>query len=153
MKHEDLTERIIGVFYAVYNELGYGFLESVYEHAMAIALREAGFNVVQQPPISVHFRGQTIGEFRADLLVNDEVIVELKAARAIEKAHEAQVMNYLRATKIEVGLLMNFGPNPDFKRFIFDNDRKASRGLTRMNTDQKETRRIDGRRTLLRNGL
>ena len=138
MKHEDLTEKIIGVFYAVYNELGHGFLESVYEHAMAIALREAGFQVVQQAPISVHFRGQTIGEFRADLLVNDEVIVELKAARAIEKAHEAQLMNYLRATKIEVGLLMNFGPNPDCKRFIFDNDRKMSRGLTRMNTDQNE---------------
>ena len=137
MKHEDLTEKIIGVFYTVYNELGHGFLESVYEQAMAIALREAGFHVVQQAPISVHFRGQTIGEFRADLLIEDKVIVELKAARAIEKAHEAQVMNYLRATKIEVGLLMNFGPRPEFKRFIFDNDRKMSRGLTRMNTDQK----------------
>ena len=83
--------------------------------------------VIQQAPISVYFRGQLVGDFRADLLVNDEVIVELKAARAIESAHEAQLMNYLRATRIEVGLLMNFGPKAEFRRFIFDNDRKNRR--------------------------
>ena len=127
MKHEGTTEKIIGVFYDVYNELGHGFLESVYEESMAIALREAGHQVIQQAPISVHFRGQVVGDFRADLLVNNEVIVELKAARAIESAHEAQLMNYLRATRIEVGLLMNFGPKAEFKRFIFDNDRKDHR--------------------------
>jgi GxxExxY protein len=127
MKHEGITETIIGVFYDVYNELGHGFLESVYEESMSIALREAGHHVMQQAPISVYFRGQVVGDFRADLLVNDEVIVELKAARAIESAHEAQLMNYLRATRIEVGLLMNFGPKAEFKRFIFDNDRKDHR--------------------------
>ncbi|MGD1102778.1 MAG: GxxExxY protein [Terriglobia bacterium] len=125
MKHEEITERIIGVFYEVYNELGHGFLESVYEQSMAIALSEAGLQVVRQAPITVHFRGQVVGDFRADLLVNNQVIVELKAARAIERAFEAQVMNYLRATKVEVGLLMNFGPKPEFKRFIYDNERKG----------------------------
>jgi GxxExxY protein len=127
MKHQEITEKIIGVFYEVYNELGHGFLESVYEQSMAIALSEAGLQVVQQAPIAVHFRGRMVGDFRADLLVNNQVIVELKAARAIESAHEAQLMNYLRATKIEVGLLINFGPKPEFKRFIYDNDRKARR--------------------------
>lgn len=122
-----ITEKIIGVFYEVYNELGHGFLESVYEASMAIALREAGVHVVQQAPVTVYFRGQLVGDFRADLLVGDEVIVELKAARAIESAHEAQLMNYLRATRIEVGLLMNFGPKAEFKRFVFDNDRKERR--------------------------
>jgi GxxExxY protein len=127
MKHQETTEKIIKVFYAVYNELGHGFLESVYEQAMAIALREEGLPVKQQAPATVYFRGQLVGEFRADLLVNDAVIVELKASRAIEPVHEAQLMNYLRATNIEVGLLMNFGPKPEFKRFIFDNERKARR--------------------------
>jgi len=127
MKHKETTEKIIGVFYDVYNELGHGFLESVYEESMAIALREAGQQVIQQAPITVYFRGQVVGDFRADLLINDEVIVELKAARAIESMHEAQLMNYLRATRIEVGLLMNFGPKAEFKRFIFDNDRKDHR--------------------------
>jgi GxxExxY protein len=127
MKHQEITEKIIGAFYEVYNELGHGFLESVYEQSMAIALCEAGLQVVRQAPITVHFRGQMVGDFRADLLVNNQVIVELKAARAIESAFEAQLMNYLRATKVEIGLLMNFGPKPGFKRFIFDNERKSER--------------------------
>lgn len=127
MKHKETTEKIIGVFYDVYNELGNGFLESVYEASMAIALHEAGQHVIQQAPIAVYFRGQLVGDFRADLLVNNEVIIELKAARAIESAHEAELMNYLRTTRIEVGLLMNFGPKAEFKRFIFDNDRKDRR--------------------------
>jgi GxxExxY protein len=86
MKHEETTEKIIGVFYEVYNELGHGFLESVYAQSMAIALSEAGLQVLQQAPITVRFRGQIVGDFRADLLVNNSVIVELKAARAIENA-------------------------------------------------------------------
>jgi GxxExxY protein len=125
MKHQEITEKIIGVFYEVYNELGPGFLESVYEQSMAIALSEAGLQVVKQAPITVHFRGQVVGDFRADLLVNNQVIVELKAAHVIERIFEAQLMNYLRATRVEVGLLMNFGPKPEFKRFIFDNERKG----------------------------
>jgi GxxExxY protein len=90
-------------------------------------MSEAGLQVVQQAPIAVHFRGQLVGDFRPDLLVNNQVIVELKAARAIESTYEAQIMNYLRATNVEVGLLMNFGPKPEFKRFIYDNERKARR--------------------------
>jgi GxxExxY protein len=127
MKHQEITEKIIGVFYEVYNELGHGFLESVYEQAMVIALSEAGLPVVQRAPITVYFHGQLVGDFRADLLVNNQVIVKLKAARALESAYEAQLMNYLRATNIEIGLLMNFGPKPEFKRFIYDNERKARR--------------------------
>jgi GxxExxY protein len=118
-------QRIIGVFYDVYNELGHGFLESVYENAVAIALRQAGLAALQQAPITVRFRGQTVGYFRADLLVQDAVIVELKAASGIEPAHEAQLLSYLRATEIEVGLLLNFGPKPQFKRLVFANERKS----------------------------
>jgi GxxExxY protein len=130
MKYQDVTEKIIGVFYEVYNELGHGFLESVYEQAMMIALSEAGLHVDRQLPINVHFRGQVVGEFRADIVVNNQVIVEIKAARAIESAYEAQIMHYLRATDVEIGLLMNFGPKPEFKRFIYDNERKNERPIT-----------------------
>lgn len=126
-KHGQITSRVIKVFYDVYNELGHGFLESVYERAMCVALREAGLRVIAQHPISVNFRGQSIGEFIADLIVEDCVLIELKAARALDTSHEAQTLNYLRATDIEVGLLMNFGPKPEFKRLLFDNDRKAAR--------------------------
>ncbi len=129
MKHQEITEKIIRVFYEVYNELGQGFLESVYEKAMMIALSEAGLAVAEQQPITVRFRGEIVGEFRADLLVNNLIIVELKAARTIESAFAAQVLNYLRATDIEIGLLMNFGPQPEFKRFIYDNERKKERPM------------------------
>ncbi len=123
-KHRELTEKIIGVFYGVYNELGHGFLESVYENAMTIALRASGLRSVQQAPVTVRFRGQIVGDFRADLLIEDAIIVELKAALGIDPAHEAQLLNYLRATEIEVGLLLNFGPKPQFKRLAFANERK-----------------------------
>lgn len=115
---EELTGRIIGVFYDVYNELGPGFLESVYERAMGIALAEAGLAVEQQAPIGVSFRGQVVGEFRADLLVERRVLIELKACRALEPAHDAQMLHYLKATGVPVGLLMNFGPKAVFKRFV-----------------------------------
>ncbi len=124
LKERDLTARVIGVFYEVYNELGHGFLESVYEGALEIALRQAGLGVLRQSPIEVRFRGIVVGEFRADLIVEGRVVVELKAAKSIDPAHEAQVLNYLRATPIEVGLLLNFGPKPEFKRFAYDNARK-----------------------------
>jgi GxxExxY protein len=124
LKHKSTTELIIRTFYDVYNELGPGFLESVYENSMAIALRAAGLEVRQQVPIPVYFRGELVGEFKSDLLVEQEVIVELKAARALDSAHEAQILNELRATPVEVGLLMNFGPKPDFKRFAYENSRK-----------------------------
>ena len=112
-KHRDLTEKIIGVFYAVYNELGHGFLESVYEQALALALVQAGLNVQRQVPVVVWFRGQKIGDFRADMLV-EGLVLELKAARTIDQAHEKQLLNYLRATDVEVGLLLNFGLGPNF---------------------------------------
>lgn len=118
-KHRELTQKIIGIFYDVYNELGHGFLESVYENAIAIALKQAGLLAVQQTPITVRFREQIVGDFRADLLIESAVIVELKAASGIDPAHEAQLLNYLRATEIEVGLLLNFGPKPQFKRLVF----------------------------------
>lgn len=126
MKHAQVTERIIGVFYEVYNELGHGFLESVYENAMVIALRQKGLEVEQQYQTPVWFRGNKIGAFCADLLVEGKIIVELKAVRSIDPSHEAQLLNYLRATEIEVGLLFNFGIKPEMKRRIYDNPRKKS---------------------------
>ncbi len=105
LKHKELTETIIGVFYEVYNELGHGFLESVHERAFEVALTSKGLNVLRQIQVPVWFRGQKVGDFVADVLVNKSVLLELKAARTLDSAHEAQLLNYLRATEIEVGLL------------------------------------------------
>lgn len=126
--HSEVTKQIIGTFYEVYNELGHGFLESVYENSLAIALREQGFEVVQQVSIPVYFRGNKVGDFEADILVNQIVILELKAARTIDPAHIAQLLHYLKATQIEVGLLFNFGPRAEFKRVVFGNERKSGGG-------------------------
>ena len=131
-KHGEITQKIIRVFYEVYNELGHGFLESVYEKSLQIALTSAGAKAQTQIEIPVSFRGQCVGKFTADLLVDDCVLVELKAARTLDSSHEAQLLNYLRATDIEVGLLLNFGFKPEFKRLVFDNPRKASRGNPRL---------------------
>jgi len=129
LKHAELTDKIIGVYYDVYNELGYGFLESVYEESMATALREAGLRVERQVAVPVLFRGHQVGDFRADLLVEHKIILELKAARTLDRSHEAQLLHYLRATEIEIGLLLNFGekPQPQFRRLLFDNQRKKIR--------------------------
>lgn len=143
-KHQELTKEIIGLFYQVYNELGYGFLESVYENAMAVALREAGLRAVQQLPITVRFRGQNVGDFRPDLLVEDAVIVELKAASGVDSVHEAQLLNYLRATSIEVGLLFNFGPKPQFKRLVLANERKVN---PQINADERGSRTNEFKQT------
>ena len=123
-KYSDLTEQIIGIFYEVYNELGFGFLEKVYEEAMAVALRERAIHFQQQGPIPVRFHGQTIGSYDADLVVNKVVLVELKACKSLDPAHEAQLLHYLRSTEIEVGLLLNYGPRPQVKRLAFENERK-----------------------------
>jgi GxxExxY protein len=123
-KYSELTEQIIGVFYEVYNELGFGFLEKVYEEAMALALKERGLAVQQQVPVPVWFHGQAIGTYDADLVVNGIVLLELKACRALDSSHEAQLLHYLRSTEIEVGLLLNFGPRPQVRRFAFENERK-----------------------------
>jgi GxxExxY protein len=123
-KHDDLTQKIIGVFYDVYNELGCGFLESVYCEAMRLALGQAGLKVQTEMPIPVWFRGELVGVFRADLVVNDVVLIELKACEALVREHESQTLHYLRATEIEVALLMNFGPKPQFKLLVMDNELK-----------------------------
>ena len=115
--HEGLTRTVIGCGFEVINELGAGFLESVYERAMLVALSEAGLNAKSQVVVGVCFRGRQVGEFFADLLVEDKVIVELKCAASILPIHEAQVINYLKATGINVGLILNFGnPKMQFRR-------------------------------------
>ena len=126
LKHADITDKILHAFFkVVYPELGYGFLEKVYENAMKIALSDAGLQVQQQAPIPVYFQGNLIGDYSADLLVANAVIVELKAISRLMPEHEAQLLNYLRATPYEVGLLLNFGPKPEFCRKAFNNDRKT----------------------------
>ena len=118
LQYGEITEKIIGCAFEVINELGTGFLESVYEKAMAIALEERGFRVQCQQPLQVHFRQRIVGDFYADLVVEGKVIVELKAVKAIAPEHQAQIINYLKATGIEVGLLINFGnPKREYKRF------------------------------------
>jgi len=123
-KHGEITQKIIGVFYEVYNELGHGFLESVYHRSLLLALQSVGLNVSSRVDIPVWFRGSEVGHFQADILVEQCVLLELKAARTLESAHRAQLLNYLRATEIEVGLLLNFGEKPEVKRLIFDNSKK-----------------------------
>ena len=126
-KHGEITQKIIRVFYEVYNELGHGFLESVYEKSLEVALNSMELKVCRQIEIPVRFRGHRVGDFTADMLVENCVLLELKAARSLDTSHTAQLLNYLRATDIEVGLLLDFGLKPEFKRLIFDNPRKSIR--------------------------
>ena len=116
---KDLTDRVLGAFYDVYNALGHGFLESVYENALVLTLEESGLAVARQYPIEINFKGRCIGEFRADLIIERSLIIEIKAQQNLTPVHEAQLLNYLKATKIPVGLLLNFGPRPQFKRRVF----------------------------------
>ncbi len=125
-RHLEITRRIVGVFFEVYGELGYGFLESVYRAAMTMALREGGIAVEAEMALQARFRGRSIGAFRADLLVENAVLVELKAARGIDPTHIAQLLNYLRCTALETGLILNFGPRPQIRRLIFTNDCKST---------------------------
>lgn len=122
--HEELTKTIIKTFYEVYNELGYGFLEKVYQNSLYLELKNKGLKVEAQKRIAVFYKGTEVGEYYADLIVEDRIILELKAADYIVKDFENQILNYLRATDCEVGLLLNFGKKPEFKRKIFENDRK-----------------------------
>ena len=122
---KELTYEIIGVFYDVYNELGHGFLESVYQKSLGLALQTAGLQACWPIAIPVWFPGQQVGYFEGDMLVEKSVLLELKAVRALDGSHQAQLLNYLRATDIEVGLLLNFGVKPEVKRLLFDNSRKA----------------------------
>jgi GxxExxY protein len=125
-KHSQLTEQIIGAFFNVYNALGYGFLEKVYENALVLELRKVGLKAEPQQKILVYYDGQEVGDYFVDIMVNEAVIVELKAVRQLLREHEAQLLNYLKATEIEVGLLLNFGPKAEYKRKVYDNDRKGS---------------------------
>ena len=125
-KHSELTGKIIGCFFQVHKELGYGFSEKVYENALAIALRESGMKVDQHVHLQVCFHDQVIGDYFADMVINDVVLLELKASQRINDDHAAQLLNYLKATSIEVGLLLNFGPKAEFRRKIHDNERKGS---------------------------
>ena len=122
--HKDITDKIIKAFYKVYNELGYGFLEKVYENALLLELIAMGLYVEKQKPIKVFYNESIVGEYFADLIVNNYVIIELKAAETLVEEHELQLINYLKATEIEVGLLLNFGKKPQFKRKLFTNDKK-----------------------------
>lgn len=124
MQHKEMTAEIINSFYKVYNTLGYGFLEKVYENALSIELKKKGLNCKRQKPITVFYENEIVGEYFADLIVNDEIIIELKACETLIEEHEIQVVNYLKATKIEVALLLNFGKTPEIKRKIYSNEFK-----------------------------
>lgn len=124
MKHEEITEKIIQAFYKVYNTLGYGFLERVYLNAMYIELTAMGLKTEKEKRILVYYFGNVVGDYNADLIVEDVVAAELKAIEVLVQANEHQLINYLKATNIEVGLLLNFGRKPQIKRKIFDNDKK-----------------------------
>ncbi len=137
-QHSGLTSKIINAFYFVYNELGYGYLEKVYENALAIELRQRGHHVIQQAPIEVYYKGEVVGQYFADLLVDGLVIIELKSAEGLAEAHEAQLVNYLKATHIDIGLLLNFGPRPQIRRKIYQ--------LARKRRDADDADNADGRR-------
>ena len=123
--HEELTDVIIKTFYEVYNELGYGFLERVYQNSMYLELKNKGLQVEAQKKIEVFYKGIAVGQYYADLIVEDLIILELKAADCIVTAFENQILNYLKGTNCEVGLLLNFGRKPEFRRKIFENNRKV----------------------------
>ena len=114
-----LTGEIIEIFYKVYNELGYGFLEKVYENAMIIEFQNNGISCEKQKPVKVYYEDKIIGDYIADIIVENRVIIELKAVKTISPIHEVQLVNYLKATGIEVGLILNFGPDPIIKRKVF----------------------------------
>jgi GxxExxY protein len=122
--HKDLTDSILKVYFDVYNELGYGFLEKVYQNSMYLEFKSRGFYVEAQKQIKVNYKGVEVGEYYADLIINEKVILELKAAECIVEDFEYQLINYLKATNMEVGLLLNFGKKPEFRRKVFENNRK-----------------------------
>lgn len=124
MLHEEITDKILKCYYTVYNELGYGFLEKVYENALFYELENYGLECKKQFSIKVFYDGIIVGEYFADILVNDKIILELKATESIVEEHEIQLINYLKATKYEIGLLLNFGKKPEVKRKIYTNDKK-----------------------------
>ncbi len=129
MLHKEVTDKILKAFYNVYNALVYGFLEKVYENALVIELKKHDFITEQQKKIEVFYEGKSVGIYCSDVVVNDVVVLELKAAETLCEAHRAQLRNYLKSSKHEVGLLLNFGKEPAFERILFTNDRKKTRFL------------------------
>jgi GxxExxY protein len=125
-RHSELTGKILGAFFQVQKELGFGFSEKVYEGVLEILLLELGLDVARQKDINVYYHGKVVGEYKADLIVNRVVLLELKSVDKLIDVHEAQLLNYLKATEIEVGLLLNFGREPEFRRKIYDNPHKGS---------------------------
>ena len=124
MIDEELTGRVIKVFYKIYNTLGYGFIESIYHNSMIIELVKEGLSIETEKPISVYYGPNVVGTFSADLVVEEKIILELKAKESLHSAHEAQLTNYLRATDVELGFVLNFGKEPEFKRKYFSNEKK-----------------------------
>lgn len=122
--YSDITSEVLNAFYDVYNELGYGFLEKVYKNALFNELTQRGIKCQKEYPISVYYKGICVGDYYADIMIEDKIILELKAVKTILPEHIAQLNNYLRATNAEVGLLLNFGLEPQKKRIVFTNDRK-----------------------------
>ncbi len=122
--HKEITNKILQAYYEVYNTLGYGFLERVYENALAEELRLRGLRCISQHPIDIFYKRKRVGEYFADMVVEDSVIIELKASKILLEENEFQLINYLKATKIEVGLLLNFGKAPEFKRKVFSNQQE-----------------------------
>ncbi|MBP6181958.1 GxxExxY protein [Flavobacterium sp.] len=122
--HRNLSDTILKIYFEVYNELGYGFLEKVYQNAMYFELKSQGYKVEAQKQIKVYYKSQLVGDYFADLLIEDSIILELKACERLMDEHKAQLLNYLKATEVEIGLLLNFGTTPEFKRSIYTNDRK-----------------------------
>lgn len=122
--HRNLSDSILKIYFEVYNELGYGFLEKVYQNAMYFELKSQGYKVEAQKQIKVYYKSQLVGDYFADLLIEDSIILELKACACIMDEHKAQLLNYLKVTELEIGLLLNFGTTPEFKRSIYTNDRK-----------------------------
>lgn len=122
--HQNLSDTILKIYFEVYNELGYGFLEKVYQNAMYFELKSQGYKVEAQKQIKVYYKSQLVGDYFADLLIDNSIILELKACECLMDEHKAQLLNYLKATDVEIGLLLNFGATPEFKRSIYTNDRK-----------------------------
>ena len=123
MKHKDLTSKVIDCAYKVHKTLGFGFLESVYQNALLLELQETGLQVQREKRVAVTYRGFIVGDYLADIVVEDKVILELKSVKEIHPSHEAQLVNYLKATGIEVDLLINFGDKLEIKRKVLDHDR------------------------------
>jgi GxxExxY protein len=122
--YSDITDKVLKAFYNVYNRLGFGFLEKVYENAIMLELIEMGLFCERQKPIKVYYKDKIVGDYFADIMVEGKVILELKAAEGLVLEHELQLINYLKATDLEVGLLLNFGKKPEFRRKVFTNDKK-----------------------------